>query len=530
MPCHRMDRRRFLRASGLAAASFATPAQAAPTGRVLGQPDAARVGEEVLSAGGNAVDAIVAAALVAAAVSIHNCGLGGYGGHAVIATPEGVVTAIDFNTAAPAAAREDMYPLDERGAVKGAVNTYGWLAAGVPGIPAGLELALKRFGSRPLAELLQPAIRAAREGFPLAAGQVTAIRNLQARIQQCPAAARLLLPDGAPPVAGAVHRNPDLADLLRTFADRGSFDSFYRGDVAARIAEAFAKDGGLITAADLAAYRAREVEPLRFEWGQHSVRTAPLTAGGASVLEALGILKALEWDRMPPGEPKTLHARVEAVRIAWGDRLSRFGDPEQARVPLERLLSAEYAARQAARVREALANKKALPGGTDGLPGDGTVNLSAVDERGMLAALTLTHGAAFGALATVEGLGLVLGHGMSRFDPHPGRPNSPGPGKRPLNNMCPTVVLRDGKPVLAIGGAGGRRIPNSIYDVLARYLAQGLSLEAALTAPRIHTEGDLNLVLDARTPEEHVTYLQEAGYTVRRGGGANISAVEFLGG
>lgn len=496
-------------------------------GQITGQPEAAETGTEVLRAGGNAVDAIVAAALVAAVVSPQNCGVGGYGGHMVIALPDGKVTAIDFNSAAPAAARPDRFPLDDKGEVIRQVNVHGWLAAGVPGTLAGLQLALERYGTRSFRELAQPAIRCARDGFPISAPLAAAIRGAASGLRKDPASARLLLEAGRTPKEGTIHRNPELAVLLQTLADRGSVDSFYRGDIAQQIAAAFQQHGGLVTAADMAAYHAREVKPLELCWHGCSIRTAPLTAGGATVLQALAILKALGWEQQPLDDPRTTHARLEVLRISWHDRLTLMGDPEHVDVPLERLLSEAYAKQMADRVAAAVQDRKPVAAESDGRAAHGTVHLSAVDGQGMMVALTLTHGGSFGAQVTVEGLGLLLGHGMSRFDPRPDRPNSPGPGKRPLHNMCPTVVLRDGAPILALGGAGGRKIVNSVFDVLAHFVGRGASLEAALAAPRLHTEGDLTVTLAPDTPEAHATYLTEISYLVRRGPGASISAVSF---
>ncbi|HXG10132.1 MAG TPA: gamma-glutamyltransferase [Gemmataceae bacterium] len=507
------------------------PADDQPAGRkgcIVGQIQAAQVGEEVLAAGGNAVDAAVAAALTAATISIADCGIGGYGGHMVIALAGGQkVTAIDFNTTAPQAAREDMFPLDDQGNVKGQVNMFGWRAAGVPGTLAGLQLALDRYGTQPFAKLVQPAIRYAREGFEVSAGLANAIRAAQAQFRQDPGSARLFLNKGEPLKPGSTFRNPDLADLLQSLAERKSVEPFYRGDIARRIAAAFRKHGGLVTEKDLAAYQAREVEPLEFSWRGIQVRTAPLTAGGATVLEALAILKALGWEAFPTHDPKALHARLEALRIAWDDRLRLLGDPDQVKVPLERLLSETYAKDMAARVEAALRDGKPVPTETDGRKADGTIHLSAADAQGNLVALTLTHGGSFGARVTVEGLGLVLGHGMSRFDPRPGRPNSPGPGKRPLHNMCPTVLLRDGKPVLAVGARGGRRIPNAIFEVLAQYLGRGASLKEAVAALRLHTEGGRNVMLEPKAPKADAEFLQKLGYTVTTGASAVVSAVSF---
>jgi gamma-glutamyltranspeptidase/glutathione hydrolase len=282
-----------------------------------------------------------------------------------------------------------------------------------------------------------------------------------------------------------------------------------------------------VTEDDLAAYRAREVEPLELTWRGLSIRTAPLTAGGLTVLQALAVLKALGWEQRPAGEPQTQQARIEALRLAWGDRLRLLGDPEHTEVPVRRLLSEDHARRLAERVETALRQGRPVRAQTDGRTADGTIHLSVADAQGNLVALTLTHGGSFGAQVTVEGLGLILGHGMSRFDPRPGRPNSPGPGKRPLHNMCPTVVLREGRPVLALGAHGGRKIPNAIFDVLTNYVGRQSSLEEAVAALRLHTEGDTDLMLEGRWPEATVAHLRRVGYTIRTGPSARVSAVSF---
>jgi gamma-glutamyltranspeptidase/glutathione hydrolase len=495
-------------------------------GCIIGQPQAAAVGAEVLAAGGNAVDAIAAAALVAGVVDIRMCGPGGYGGHMVIALPGAKkVTAIDFNSAAPAAARPDMFPLDGKGEVKGKVNMYGWLAAGVPGTLAGIQLALDHYGTQSFAKLVQPAIRLARDGFKVDGTLSSTIQAARAQLESDPGSAKLLLKGGKPPPVGSTFRNPDLADLLQTLAERKSVESFYRGDIGRKIAAAFHKGGGLVTAADMAAYRAWEVAPLELAWNGFSIRTAPLTAGGATVLEALLILKALHWDKLSDHDPKATHAQVEALRLAWHDRVQWFGDPEKAEVPIKRLLSEPYARVLADRVAKAVKEKRPVPAETDGRKADGTIHLSAVDARGMMAAMTLTHGGTFGARVTVDGLGLILGHGMSRFDPYPGRPNSPGPGKRPLHNMCPTVVLRDGHPILAFGGRGGRRIPNAVFEVLLHAVGRGRAMAEAVAALRLHTEGGMDVSVEPKWPEDEVTYLGKVGYRVKRGPSAVVSAV-----
>jgi gamma-glutamyltranspeptidase/glutathione hydrolase len=520
------DRRQFLGSALLAAAGGARAAGPASKGLVTGQPQGAEAGHAVLADGGNAVDAVVAAALVAGVVAVPMTGIGGYGGHLVVAWPGGKVTAIDFNSTAPAAATPDMFPADEKGAVKGSVNTHGWLAAGVPGVLAGLQLALDKFGTKKLPELARPAIRSARDGFAVSRSLAASIRTARDRFARDPGSSKLFLPNGETLKEGERYRNPDLADMLQALADRGRVDDFYRGKIADRIAAAFRKHGGLVTAEDLAAYRAVEVAPLSFDWQGCTLHTPPPTAGGLTVLQALATLKALGWSEWDPKDPATAQARVEALRIAWADRLRLLGDPAHADVPVGKLLSERYAKGSAERVRAAIKAVKPVAGHSDGHPSGGTIHLNAVDASGTAVALTFTHGAGFGAQVTVEGLGLLLGHGMSRFDARPGRPNSPGPGKRPLHNMCPTVVTRDGVPVLAVGATGGRRIPNTVFDVLAYRLGEGRELADAVKAPRAHTEGDLALTLENTWPAAVVERFERAGYAVRTGVGANLNVIE----
>ncbi|HKB02949.1 MAG TPA: gamma-glutamyltransferase [Gemmataceae bacterium] len=525
----RPTRRQFLgQASVLATGCLGTPLRSADRlgGLLNGQPQAAEAGLAVLAAGGNAVDAAVCAALVAGVVAVPSCGIGGYGGHLVIANPGGKVTAIDFNSAAPAAAKPDMFTADEKGVVKGQVNNFGWLAAGVPGTLAGLQLAIDKFGTKKFAELVRPAIRYAREGFPVTQGFANAIKTAKDRFAKDPGSAKLFLPKGVPPAEGSTFRNPDLADLLQALADKGRVDDFYTGRIAEKVAAAFRQHGGLVTAEDMAAYKAVEITPLALASQKYTIHTPPPTAGGLTVLQAVAILKELKWQDHDPKEPATVHARVEALRIAWGDRLRLLGDPKYADVPVEKLLSDKYVRDAAERVAAAVRDKRPVDTKAERRTAGGTIHLNAIDASGMAVAITLTHGNSFGAQVTVDGLGLVLGHGMSRFDPRPGRPNSVGPGKRPLHNMCPTVVTREGTPVIALGATGGRRIVNTVFDVLAYRLGEGKPLADSIKAPRVHTEGDLDLTLEKDWPAGVVERFREIGFAVKAGGAATASAIE----
>ena len=535
---HPMNRRDMLKVAGgsvlLGACGSrdseieAPPEEPAGKGALIaaGANKATAVGQLVLDEGGNAVDAAVTAAFAACVTEVAACGFGGYGGHMVIARAGGQgVTAFDFNSAAPAAASENMFAPDADGNVP-ENHDHGWLAAGVPGTLAGLASALETRGTRSLTDALQPAIQFARSGFNITPDLEKALMGSQAIISKDTASTVLLLQGGKALRSGTLFRNPELADMLEQIAEANSTDPFYQGEIAEKIAAAFSANGGLVTLDDLAAYEAREVEPARFDWRGYTVYTAPLTAGGATTIQALNTLKAMDLEEYTE-ENQRQHALLEAMRIAWQDRLSLFGDPESVDVPLDRLLSDAYAQTSADRVKRAVMQGKPLPIATQSRRQGGTIHISAADVEGNMVALTLTHGASFGARVTVGELGLILGHGMSRFDPRPGQANSPGPGKRPLNNMVPTIVLKEGEPVLALGGRGGRRIPNAVYDVLTNFIVRDLSMEDSINARRMHTEGNLDLACDNNWPPEAIEHFKGLGYQVTRSQSARISAVSY---
>ncbi len=529
----RYDRRSFLAVTGGALTSLAASrAFGAKTitgdrGIVIGYPGANEAGAEILAAGGNAVDAVVAAALAAGVVAIPSCGIGGYGGHLIIGTSTGTLSAIDFNSTAPAAARPDMFSVDDMGNVKDKANSVGWLAAGVPGTLAGLQLALDKFGSMPFTRVVQPAIRIARNGFEVPIAFKLWLDPAVAKQKPDPASVKLFMPGGKLLNKGDTFRNPQLADLLQKLAEAGSVEPFYRGEIGRYMAQQFKKNGGIVTEDDFANYHAIEQAPYQRDCLGHAITTAPLTAGGLTVLQVFATLGALDWQQMPKDSPTKFQAMVEALRIAWGDRLRLFGDPKFVDVPVERLLSDKYAKESAQQIKKAIAEKRPVPVTTDGRTAGGTVNLSAADAKGTMAVITLTHGDGFGARVTVDGLGLLLGHGMSRFEPAPGKLNSIAPGKRPLDNMSPSIVLRDGRPALALGGVGGRRIPNAVFQTLLQIVAEDRPLDYAIHAPRIHTEGGLDLFVERGIPKADVDYMKQIGYTIKPPMGAFVSAVQY---
>ena len=475
--------------AALPSSVFAASTPVAVSGVLTGEEAVRDVANKIFADGGNAIDAIIGAALAAGITAPSKCGIGGYGG-AIMIGRAGThkVTCIDFDSAAPEAARPDMFPCDAKGNVIGKANSHGWLAAGVPGTLAGLHLALKKYGTKSFREVVQPAIE----------------------------------------MAGKAKPNPHfkyavLSRVLRTLADRNSVDSFYRGDIAQEIADAFQRNGGLVTDKDLAAYHAREVKPYELEWNGATIYTAPLCAGGLTALQALAVLKAMRWEKMPDST-EAVHARVEALRLAWRDRSELFGDPEFVKVPVKHLLSDAYAAELAGQVSQAVKEQRPVPIKMGHLQQVGTLNLSCADQYGNIAALTVTMGNAYGAQVTVDNLGMVLGHGMARFDPQPGFPNSVAPGKRPQHNMCPSMASIDGRPVVAVGAAGGTKIVNAIYDFFSHSVGRKMSLAESVNHPRLNTTGSLQLGLDKDWPAAQVNYFKKIGYQVKNQTGAFVSA------
>lgn len=495
------------------------------SGYVVGEPVVEGIGARILADGGNAVDAIIATALAGAITQPHQTGVGGYATQGMFAMDGGRrIAAVDANTVAPEAFTKDIFKPDEKGRVPGGQDFRGWLATGVPGVIAGLKLALDEFGTMSFADVLVPSIKLARDGFQMPASLATRIAGLKGSLSKDTGSARLYFPGGNAPTAGSMFKNPELAEVLMTLAKANSIEPFYRGDIAQRIAEGFAKNGGLVTAKDLAAYHARLVEPLRLQWGEHTIHTPPLTCGGITVLQILTILKALKWDTIQDDRQRLL-LRVEAMRLAWRDRLTLLGDPDFGPVPQAKLVSDDYALECAERILSAVKAEKIIEPDFSTRTQGGTLNFSACDKHGNMAAITLTHGDSFGAHVTVEGLGITLGHGMSRFDPWPDHPNAPGPRKRPLHNMVPVLITKGTQPVVAIGGRGGRRIPNAILEFLTQYVVSGRPFGESLAAPRLHTEGSKLVEHQPEWPTQSIDTLNNAGYTVKPGGSASLSGV-----
>ncbi len=491
-------------------------------GYVVGQAEVEGIGSKILANGGNAFDALVATALAGAVTNPHQTGIGGYGAFGIFAYDNGrKVIALDANSTAPVSIRDDTFKLDARGNVQGGANNHGWLASGVPGLIAGMHLIVEKFGTCSFSEVLQPAIQLLRDGFPFPAGPLAANAR---QMMKDPGTRKLYFPDGKPLANKAISTNPDLAALLETLAKANSVEPFYRGDIAQRIAEAFEKNGGLVTAKDLAEYKPLLVEPISLKWDDRTIHTCPLTCGGLTTLQMLLLMRSLELDKVTDSMRRS-QMQIEAMRLAWRDRLTLLGDPKFVDVPQAKLLSDDYSRECAEAIKAAVGKGALISHAISPKPQGGTLSFSAVDKHGNFAALTLTHGNSYGAQVTVDGLGLTLGHGMSRFDPRPGHPNAPAPGKKPLINMVPMLISRNGQAILAAGGRGGQRIPNSMLSFLDQSITHGQSLNVSMNAARLHTTGDTKVECDAPWLKTEEASLKAIGYRTSTSRAAVLSAV-----
>ena len=503
------------------------------------EPHATAVGLQVLQDGGNAVDAAVATALALAVTHPQAGNLGG-GGFFVIRMADGRTAAIDFREKAPKAAHADMY-LKADGSVDADKAQFGATAAGVPGAPAGLLLALQKFGSKNLKDVVAPAIRLAREGFVVDQFLAGSLADAKQDLGRFPSTRKVFFKDDAPLRQGDLLVQSDLADTLQRFADKG-FDGFYRGRTAELMQAQMQRDGGFVTAADMAAYEAKERPVLRGGYRGHEVLTMPPpSSGGVCMLQMLAMLEGHDLKAMGYGSSAAIHLLTEVMRRAYADRSRWLGDPDFYAVPQVGLLTASYAKSRMADFDPAKKGpvQPGLPAG--GKESDDTTHFSVVDAAGNAVACTTTINSTFGACCVVDGAGFLLNNEMDDFSAKPGVPNQFGlvggkanaiaPGKRMLSSMTPTIVLKDGQLRLVVGAPGGGRIITGVMQTILNVLDHGMSLELAVRAPRVHHQwlpDEIAWEPMALSPDTRALLLQK-GHTFaeRPRGIAQVFAVEL---
>ncbi len=513
-------------------------------------PYASAAGLEVLKAGGNAMDAATAVSFALAVTRPESTGLGG-GGFLMARFADGRVVVADFRETAPAASTADMFvraaARDPQGPPP---SQYGYLAAAVPGLLRGRAELLARHGTLPLSRLLQPAIRLARDGFAVDQTYVDDTDNA-ARIfekypvlkETCGFVYRRHLREGRPWTVGEQLHQPELARLLEGIADQGP-DFLYKGPPAEALDKTMAARGGVITAADLRGYAVRYREPLRSTYREYELLLMPPpSSGGLAIAETLNILETVDMPHLRRADPIVAHHYLaEAMKHAFADRARWLGDADFAAVPTAYLLSKAYARTLAARIQPD-AVRQADAYGAAQIPDDaGTSHFCVIDRWGNCVVSTETINTRFGSLAAVDEWGLILNNEMDDFTAIPGEANAFGlrqstqnevtPSKRPLSSMSPTIVLRDGKPHLLIGGSGGPKIITSVLNVLIGVLDGRQTLEEAMVAPRLHHQWMPDEIqFSSAVSEEIVIGLKKFGHRVsdRKGTGI-VQAIVVQGG
>jgi len=501
---------------------------------VTAQPLATQVGLDILKQGGNAIDAAVAVGF-ALEVVLPDAGNIGGGGFIVHRTAAGEVHTLDYREMAPSGASRDMY-VDSAGNVT-EKSLIGHLAAGVPGSVAGMHEAWKKYGSLPWATLIAPAIRLA-EGHVIDSARSQSIGWERDVFMRFPASrAQFLMNDSAPP-PGTMWRQPDLARTLRLIADSGP-DVFYRGQIADLIVSEMQRGGGLITKEDLARYQAKWRTPVQLSYRGYTIYSMPPpSSGGVTMGELLNILEG--YDSLPRfGTPAYVHLVAEAMRRAFIDRNRYLGDPDFVQMPLDRLLSKEYAATLRAQIDLQHATPTP-PTTTEGSEAMHTTHYSIVDANGNAVAVTTTLNGGFGSGVTVTGAGFLLNNEMDDFTSAPGKPNMFGlvqgeanaivPGKRMLSAMTPSIVLNPtGELYMVLGTPGGPTIITTVSQVLLNVIDQKMSLADAVAAPRFHHQALPDIIRSERggLSDATIQTLEAMGHAVdRRGGSGTVAAIQ----
>ena len=457
---------------------------------------ASRIGADVMQRGGNAVDAAVAVALTLAVTWPEAGNLGG-GGFMLIHKADGTDEAIDYRERAPHSASPDMY-LDANGNVIKDLSLVGYKASGVPGTIAGLALAHKKYGKLPWADVVEPARKLAADGFPVSEYFVRSINNkrLQERMQKFPETWRIFQRNGNPFQPGDVFVQPELAATLARIQKDPS--DFYRGETARLIVAEMQAHGGNLTAGDLAGYEPTIRKPLHSTYrGYEIVTMPPPSSGGIALIEMLNMLEPCDLHAMGWHSSEEVHGVVEVMRRAYADRAKYLGDSDFVRVPVAALTSRAYAEQRRKDIVARATDSKTLgelqPGRYESPQ---TTHFTIIDADGNVVSNTYTLNESYGSAVTVPGAGFLLNDEMDDFTSKPGVPNTYGliqgvanaiaPNKRPLSSMTPTIVLKDGKVVLATGSPGGSFIINIVLQVITNVIDFGMTIQEAVDAPRFH--------------------------------------------
>ena len=515
-------------------------------------PIAAQVGVDILKNGGNAVDAAIATGFCLNVVEPASSSIAGHGQMIVHIAAEQHSIAIDYGHRAPQAATPDTFRVIGQAVtgngiyeVEDQANAIGHRSAGVPGVTAGMCRAHELFGSLPLEQLVEPAVHYAREGFEADSTTCLQIARNMPNLVRYGEAARIFMSDGYPPPPGAKVVQRDLADTLERIGREGK-NALHKGEIAAAIDEEMRRNDGLLSSQDLAEYEAEVRHPVNTSYRGYELLTCPVTAGTITTLQTLNILENFDLRLLPSqgehGSPEHLHLFIESARHAFADRYSFVGDPEFVPVPLEGIMSKDYArhiSRSIDTDTAKLEHERELqpwvaytdnplhdPWSYDPQPrpeqaftasppsdGDCTTHFSVIDSDRNMVACTQTAVGGFGSSVIVPGTGVLLSNGMVVFNPKPGAANSIAGFKRGLNNMSPVIALKNGRPFLTVGAPGGRRIICRIAHVISNVIDFGMTMQEAITAPSVDA-AERETFIDHRIDPQTVETLTHMGHNV----------------
>ncbi|HVO97962.1 MAG TPA: gamma-glutamyltransferase [Bryobacteraceae bacterium] len=494
------------------------------------------VGVAMLKSGGNAIDAAVAIGFALAVTHPFAGNIGG-GGFMIIRMADGRTTFIDFRERAPGKAFREMY-LDKDGKPT-RESIEGWKSSGVPGSVRGFEMALSKFGKKKWAEVMTPAIELASKGFPVSYSLAESLHSRS--LARSPESKHIFQKDGAFYDVDEILKQPELAATLSRVAKNGA-DEFYEGETAQKFAAEMAKNGGLITLADLKDYKAVERKPLTGKYKNYEIITAPPpSSGGIGMLQILGMLEGSNYEKTGFGSAASINYVASAMQLFYADRSEYFGDPDFFKVPIMGLLDPSYIKKRAASIDRdhATPSDQVKPGKPAGAEGTETTHFSVVDADGNAVAVTYTLNGGYGNGITVPGLGFLLNNEMDDFAAKPGAANMFGlvqgesntirPGKRPLSAMTPTIVLRDGKLFMTVGAPGGSRIITAVTEVFLNVADFGMNAQDAVDAPRFHHQWQPDtLYLEKGFSPDTVDLLKQRGFHVDYAPGVVIARVEAI--